>query len=82
MVAGDFNVNLSELEGDQMGEDIAAEMATEGLEDMSTHFLPYWRSWCRDGRTWIMIRKEREVRSRIEYILGTDCCLFGNVFVQ
>ena len=28
MVAGDFNVKLSELEGDRRGEDIAAALAT------------------------------------------------------
>ena len=34
LVAGDFNVNLTEPEGDRRGEDIAASMAMEGLEDM------------------------------------------------
>ena len=63
LVAGDFNANLAEPEGDQRGEDIAAAMATEGLEDMLSHFLPRRRSWCRDGRMWSMIREEREVRS-------------------
>ena len=29
-----------------------------------------------------MIREEREVRSWTEYILGTDCYLFGNVSVR
>ena len=29
-----------------------------------------------------MIREGREVRSRTDYILGTDCLLFGNVSVQ
>ena len=79
LVAGDFNVNLSEPEGDRRGEDIAAAMATEGLEDMSEHLLPRRRSWCRDRRTWSMIR---EVRSQTDYILGTDLCLFGNVSVR
>ena len=40
LVTGDFNVNLAESEGDRRGEDIAAAMATEGLEDISAHFLP------------------------------------------
>ena len=40
LVAGDFNANLAEPEGDRRGEDIAAALATEGLEDMSAHFLP------------------------------------------
>ena len=40
VVAGDFNENLVDLEGEQRGEDIAASMETEVLEDMSAHFLP------------------------------------------
>ena len=39
LVAGDFNVNLEDPEGDHREEDITAAMATEGLEDMSAHFL-------------------------------------------
>ena len=73
LVAAYLSVKLLEPEGDRRGEDIAAALATEGLEDMSAHFLPRRCSWCWDGRTWSMIRKEREVRSRTEYILGTDC---------
>ena len=59
LVVGDFNVKLSELEGDRRGEDIAADMATEGLEDMSAHLLLRRSSWCRDRRTWSMIREGR-----------------------
>ena len=59
LVVGDFNVNLSEPEGDRRVEDIAAAMATEGLEDMLAHFLPRRRSWCRDGRMWSMIWEGR-----------------------
>ena len=59
LVTGEFNINLAELEGDRRGEDIAASMATEGLEDMSAHFLPRRRSWCRYVRMWSMIREGR-----------------------
>ena len=84
LVTGDFNfnVNLSEPEGDRRGEDIAAAMATEVLEDMSSQFLTRRRLWCRDGRTWSMTGEGREVRSRTDYILGTDRRLFGNVSVR
>ena len=82
LVAGDFNVNLAEPEGDRREEDITADMATEGLEDMLAHFLPCRRSWCRDGWTWSMIREGREVQSRTDYILGTDRRLFGDVSIQ
>ena len=81
LVAGDFNINLAEPEGDRRGENIAAAMAIEGLEDMSAHFLLGRRSWCRDGRTWSMIQEGREVRSWTDYIMGTDRRLFGNVSV-
>ena len=44
LMAGDFNVNLGDPEEDRRGEDIAATMATEVLEDMLAHFLPRRRS--------------------------------------
>ena len=55
LVAGDINVNFTEPEGDRRGEDIAAALATEVLEDMSEHFLPRRRYWYLDGRTWSML---------------------------
>ena len=75
----DFNMKLSEPEGYRRGEETAAALTTEGLEDMSAHFLPFWRSWCRDRRTWNMVRAGREVKYRTDYIMGTDRCLFCNV---
>ena len=48
---------------------------------METHFLPRQRTWGRERRTWIMVREGEVVRSRTDYILGTDRCLFWNVFV-
>ena len=56
LVEGDFNAKSAEPEGYRRGEDIAVAMATDVLEDMLVHFLPQRRSWCRDGRTWSMIR--------------------------
>ena len=82
LVAGDMNTNLADPEGDWREEDIAATMATNGLEDMSAHFLPRRRPWCRDGRTWSMLKKGREVQYRKDYILGTDLRLFGNVSIR
>ena len=77
-----FNTKVSEPEGYQRGEEIAATLATEGLDDMSAHFLPCQRSWFWDGMMWSMIWEGREVRSRIDYILGTDRRLFWNVSVR
>ena len=53
----------------------------ERLKDMSEHFLLRRRLWCRDGRTWSMIRAGRKVRSRTDYSPGTDCRLFCNLSV-
>ena len=66
MVAGDFNAKLSEPEDDWRGEDIAGALATEGLEDMSAHFLPRRLSWCQDGRMCSMIQEGREVQYRTD----------------
>ena len=82
LVAGDFNVDLALPKGDRRAEDIATLLATEGLEDMANHFLPRKSRWCRDQRTWGMIRKGMEVLSRTDHILGTDRCLFRNVTVR
>ena len=82
LVAGDFNVDIAAPEGDRRAEDIAAELATAGLEDMARHFLPREKRWCRDQRTWGILRKVQEVRSRTDYILGTDRRLFRNVTVR
>ena len=82
LVTGDFNVNLTTPEGDRRAEDIAKTLAKEGLKDTEKHFLPRNSRWCRDQRTWGMLLKGREVRSRTEYILGTDHCLFRNVAVR
>ena len=82
LVVEDFNVDLATPEGDKRAEDIAITLATEGLEDMTRHFLPRDSRWCRDQRTWGVLRKGREVRSRTDYILGTDRCLFRNVAVR
>ena len=72
LVAGDLNTTLTEPENDQRGTDIAAALTAEGLADMATHFLPRRRTW----RTCSMVREGKVVRSRTDYILGTDCRLF------
>ena len=50
-------MKLSDPEGDRRGEEIVAALTTEGLEDMSAHFLPRRHSWCWDGRAWSMVRE-------------------------
>ena len=59
LVAGDFNVDIAAPERYRRAEDIATELATEGLEDIARHFLPWEKRWCRDRQTWGMLRKGR-----------------------
>ena len=81
MVAGDFNVDILAPEG-RRAENIATELATEGLEDMAQHFMPRGRRWCQDRRTWEMRRQGQVVRSWTDSILGTDRRLLQNVAVR
>ena len=82
LMASDFNADIAAPEGDRQAEEIATELATEGLEDIARHFLPREKRWCRDRRTWGVRRKGKEVRSRTDYILGMDRRLFRNVSVR
>ena len=80
-MAGVLEVNLADPEGYQREDNIAAALKTAGIEYMLDHFLPRQLPWFQDGITWSMVRVGREVRSRTDYILGTDRCLFRNVTV-
>ena len=81
MVAGGFNVDILAPEG-RRAENIATDLATEGVEDMAQHFIPRGRQWCRDRQTWAMKIQVQVVRSQTDYILGTDRRLFQNVAVR
>ena len=72
IVAGDINTNLSDTENSGRGTEIAAALTEAGLEDMEAHFLPRKHRWGRERRTWSMVREGKVVRSRTDYILGTD----------
>ena len=82
IVAGKFNADLVYLEGTTRLELIVVALVTAVLEDMSTHFIPRQKPWLRDGCTWSMIQGGLEVRSRTNYLLGTDRHLFQNVLVR
>ena len=62
-------------------EDLKGWLATAGVEDVAQYFMPQRRRWSRDRRTWDMRRKGQVVRSRNDYILGTDRRLFKNIAV-
>ena len=82
VVAGDLNTDLEDSENDPRGTEIAAAMTAAGVEDMTAHFLPRRRRWGRERRTWSMVREGKVVRSRTDYLLGTDQSLFRNVSVR
>ena len=81
VVAGDFNTDLGETEIDGRGTEIVAALTEAGVEDMTAHFLPRKRRWGRERRTWSMVRERKVIRSRTDYLLGTDRSLFRNVAV-
>ena len=83
-MTGDLNTDLGDVENDKRGSEIAAAMTEAGVEDMTAQFLPRKRRWGRgrERRTWSMVREGKVVRSRTNYILGTDRSLFRNVSVR
>ena len=75
-VAINFNTYLELMDGKECDAAITAVIATEGLEDMTEHFLPKKLLLTRDGQTW-----SQEVRFQTDYIPGKDHRLFQNVAV-
>ena len=82
IVAGDLNVELKNSSGQGGYEDIMVAVATTGLEDITGDLFLQRREWCKDRRTWAVVRKGRVVRSWTDYILGSDCRIFQNVSVR
>ena len=81
LVVVDLNANLAEPEGTPQGETIVDDLVVVGLMDMGIHFLPWRKPWLQDGCKYSMQRDGREVRSRTDYILGTDHRLFRDLAV-
>ena len=78
-MAGELNTALDDPENDRRGTEIASALTEAGLEDMTAHFLPWRRRWGQERRTWSMVQEGKVVRSRTDYILGTDQILSRNV---
>ena len=76
IVTGDLNLNFQKAGGWGRYEEIAAAVTTAGLEDLAGHFPPRRRAWFKDRRTWAVVRQGSAVRSRTEYILGSDRFIF------
>ena len=81
-MAGDFNTDLGEMASNGRGTEIAAAIMESGLEKMTAHFLPRKRRWGRERRTWSMVREWKAIRSRTDYLLGTDRSHIRNVAVR
>ena len=82
IVEGDLNMDLGDAENDRRGSEIAAAITEAGVEDMTAHFLPRKIKWGRERRTWSMMREGKVVRSRMDFLLGTDRSFFRNVSAQ
>ena len=79
VVAGDLNTNLGDVDCDGRGAEIAAAITEVVLEDMVAQRK---RKLGRERQTWAMVREGKAVRSRTDYILGTDRSLFRNEAVR
>ena len=82
LVEGDFNTDLGNTASDGRVMDIAEALTEAGVEDMTVHFLLSKRPRGRERRTWIMVREGRVIRSRTDYLIGTDRSLLRNVAVR
>ena len=71
--------NLVGSEGSEREKYIAAVLEAERLDDVSEHFIMLRRTWDQDGRTWNVVCKGQEERSRMDYILEMDHRIFRNV---
>ena len=81
MVAVDFNMNLTALEGNVHEKGITTAMVASGKEDTYVHFTPHHKYWAWYGRTWRTTWRGWEVRYQTDYILGTNQRLIHNVSV-
>jgi endonuclease/exonuclease/phosphatase family metal-dependent hydrolase len=79
LLLGDLNVDLDDLRNDR-ARSMAADLASYGFEDL----LPHFRQRCGfcHGTTWWQHRDGGTVRSRCDYILGTDRRMFKNVSLR
>ena len=59
IAAGDLNIDLERTGGWGRDKEIATVVATAGLEDPFDHLFTRQRPWCRDRRTWVMVRQGR-----------------------
>ena len=79
---GELNVDLERTGGQRIDKEVAVAVVTMGHMYISTQFLPRRRAWNGYQWTWAVVKQGREMRSRTDYILGSDRQIFQNVAVQ
>ena len=79
IIAGGLNVDLGKEVGWVRDKEITVAVATPGLDDIAGRFFLRQRTSCQDQRTCAKVRQGRVVRSRTDYILGSDRWIFQNV---
>ena len=82
IVSGDLKVDLYKTGGQVWDEEIAAVVVMAGLEYFAGNILLLRRSYCKDQRTWVVVRQGRVVRSRTDHILGSNRWIFQNVALR
>ena len=82
LVAVNFNADLTVPEGAERDEEITADLAEAGLEDILLDFHKFLCPWNLYKGMWIMFGMVSEVWSRTDYILYTYRCLFRNMSVR
>ena len=79
VLMGDLNVDLCRPDGAR-DEEIANLIATQGLLDMLQHFRQ--RRHFGSRKTWMRQQEGRTLRSRNDYILGSDRRIFKKVCIR
>jgi hypothetical protein len=79
ILLGDLNMDLVRPHNDR-GMEIATMVANLGVEDIIQYFCQKQKH--RKGSTWRMQRGDRWIKSRCDYILGTDKRIFKKISVK
>ena len=82
IVVGGVNVDLDGIDGQGRDDEIAAAIATSGIEDPAGHFLLQQKTSCKGWWTWAMVSQGRLVRFWTEYILVSHRQIFQNMTVR
>ena len=80
LVAGNLNANLEDTE--RRPKAIVDRLTAAGMMDTGLHFPPWCKMWLKERCTSRMQRDGQEVRSQMDYILGTYCIFFQEMAVQ